>query len=110
MPLFEDYVGDEEEYAEVFDRAEIFMDLMAADAAVVNPDLYRGWRGGYGRYTWKYMRSRNQPEKALSAAFEASPQGWSPLLDGIFGGAAERAKAAFSDVISNAEAVRQNQW
>ena len=110
MPLFEDYVGDEEEYADVFDRAEIFMDLMAADAAAVNPDLYSGWRGGYGRYTWKYMRSRTPPEKALSAAFEASPDGWSPLLDGIFGGSADRARAAFADVISSAEAVRKNQW
>jgi hypothetical protein len=110
MPLFEDYVGDEEEYAELFDRAEVFMDLMASDAAAVNPDLYRGWRGGYGRYTWKYMRSRNPPEKVLSAAFEASPDGWSPLLDGAFGGSPDRARAAFADVISSAEAVRQNQW
>lgn len=110
MPIFEDYVGGEEEYAEVFDKAEIFMDLLASDAAAVNPDLYRGWRGGYGRYTWKYMRSRNPPEKALSAAFEAAPEGWSPLLDGVFGGSQGRARAAFADIASSAEAVRQNQW
>ncbi|WP_230007652.1 hypothetical protein, partial [Microbacterium sp. Bi128] len=110
MPLFEDYVGDENEYAEVFDRAEVFMDLIAADAAAVNADQYWGWRGGYGRYTWKYMRAKNPPEKALSAAFEASPDGWSPLLDGVFGGSTERTMAAFAEVISGAETVRQNQW
>ncbi len=66
--------------------------------------------GGYGRYTWKYVHSKNPPEKVLSAVFEASPEGWSPLLDGVFGGSAERASAAFAEVISSAETVRQNQW
>lgn len=110
MPLFEDYVGDDSEYAELFEMAEVFMDLMAADAAAVTPDLYRRWRGGYGRYTWKYVHSENPPEKELSAIFEASPEGWSPLLNGAFGGSAERARAAFAEVISTAETVRQNQW
>ncbi len=110
MPLFEDHVGDDSEYAELFEMAEVFMDLMAADAAAVNPDVYRAWRGGYGRYTWKYVHSKNPPEKALSAAFGASREGWSPLLDGVFGGSAERASAAFAEVISSAETVRQNQW
>lgn len=110
MPLFEDHVGDDSEYAELFEMAEVFMDLMAADAAAVNPGVYRGWRGGYGRYTWKYVHSKNPPEKTLSDVFEASAEGWSPLLDGVFGGSAERASAAFAEVISSAETVRQNQW
>lgn len=110
MPLFTDHVGDDSEYAELFEMAEIFMDLMAADAAAVNPSVYRAWRGGYGRYTWKYVHSKNPPEKALRALFEASPEGWSPLLGGVFGGSAERARAAFAEVISSAETVRQNQW
>jgi hypothetical protein len=110
MPLFEDHVGDDSEYDELFEMAEVFMDLPAADAAAVNPDLYRGWRGGYGRYTWKHARSKNAPEKALSAVFEASPEGWSPLLDGVFGGSPERARAAFAEVIASAETVRHNQW
>ena len=37
MPLFEDHVGDDSEYAELFEMAEVFMDLMAADAAAVTP-------------------------------------------------------------------------
>ncbi|BCW84025.1 hypothetical protein NicSoilE8_16980 [Arthrobacter sp. NicSoilE8] len=86
MPLFEDQVGDDAEYAELFETAEVFMDLIAADTAAVNP------------------------EKALNANFEASPEGWSPILDGVFGGRSERARAAFADVISTAEEVRQQQW
>jgi hypothetical protein len=89
--------------------AEIFMDLMAADAAAVNPDLYRGWLEDTGG-THGSTSAQGTRQKALSAAFEASPEGWSALLDGVFGGSPERAKAAFSDVISSAEAVRQNQW
>ncbi|WP_159701299.1 toll/interleukin-1 receptor domain-containing protein [Arthrobacter sp. 18067] len=109
-PLFSDYVGDEMDYAELFEKAEVFLDLITADVAAVHPELYRSFYGGYGRYTWNHVRSPLPPEKALSAAFESSQKGWSPLLDGLFDGSAQRAQLAFSEVMSHAETVRKEQW
>lgn len=109
-PLFKDHFGDETEYAEAFDTAEVFMDLIACDAAVQLKGKYWGGRGGYGRYTWRHSHSENPPEKALSEAFEATTDGWSPLLAGIFGGSADRARSAFAELISNAETIRSRQW
>ncbi|MEZ2391756.1 toll/interleukin-1 receptor domain-containing protein [bacterium RCC_150] len=109
-PLFDRHFGDEAEYAEAFDKAEVFMDLIATDAAAEHKDRYWGGRGGYGRYTWRHVHSDTPPEVAVSKAFEATLDGWTPLLGGLFGGSANRAKTALAEVVSGAQTVRGNQW
>lgn len=43
MPLFQDHVRDDNEYAELFELAEVYIDLMAADAAAAIPALHGSW-------------------------------------------------------------------
>jgi hypothetical protein len=109
-PVFENHFTDDAEYADAFDQAEVFMDLIAADAAEENKDKYWGAGGTYGRYTWRHRHSANPPEKMLNQAFESAGSGWTPLLGGLFGGSPERAKSAFSRLLPNAEHVRQRRF
>lgn len=109
-PVFENHFIDDNEYADAFEQAEVFMDLIAADAAEENKDKYWGAGGTYGRYTWRHRHGNNPPEKALYQAFESAGSGWTPLLGGLFGGSPERAESAFARLLPNAASVRQRRF
>lgn len=44
-------------------------------------------------------------EEALAAG-----TGWTPLMEGLFGGQVERVEVAFTNVEGSAEAFRRQQW
>ncbi|WP_375385962.1 toll/interleukin-1 receptor domain-containing protein [uncultured Microbacterium sp.] len=108
-PLFEaDFSGDED-YAEAFDRAEILMDAIGADARS-QIKAYYGRRPGYGRYTWRHRYVDEPPEQQMLNEAEAAGPGWTPVLSGLFGGSSERAVAALTTVCKDAAHLRSNRF
>ncbi len=107
-PLYRDLIGSDADYADVFDRAEILLDAIAADAKLSIEGIWGGY-GGYGRYTWRHKHSSNPPEAVMRGEAEAAGAGWTPLLNGLFGGSSERAIAALDAVSDYASHLRKNQ-
>jgi len=109
-PIFADYFPDERDYADAFDLAEIYLDLISEDAQEERAKNYWGPSGGYGRYTWRHKHSDNPPEVGLKAAMDSVGQGWSPLVAGLFDGSVQRASKAFDRVAEVAASIRKSQW
>lgn len=108
-PLFAAQFGSDEEYAQAFDRAEVLLDAISADASATIPNFYGG-RGGYGRYTWRHRHSDRNPESEMLAELETAGRGWTPLLGGLFGSDFDRAKNALEVVVTNAQYVRERRF
>jgi len=104
--LFRDEFDDDVEYDAAFDRAEIMLDAIAADAAL---ESGRGhWPGGnYGRYTWKDRYADVRPEGRLAVEAGAAGASWGPTAAGLFGGDAERAVRALEKVQTVATEYRK---
>lgn len=108
-PVFTDHFGSDEEYADAFDRAEVYLDLIAADAKLTIENFWGG-NGGYGRYTWRNRHTPLPIEHAMFAELTEAQDGWTPLMGGICGGDTSRATAAFDHVTDIAAHVRKQQW
>jgi hypothetical protein len=107
--LFRDEMGDDTDYADVFDRAEVILDAIASDMAK-QLGRWSSGRGGYGRYTWRYNHSDNPVESRMLTEAEEQGEAWAPVLDGLFGGSSDRAIAALKTVSSIAARIRSEQW
>lgn len=104
-PLYRENFGSDGDYADAFDRVEVFLDAISEDARSRTERFY-GPHGGYGRYTWRHRHSEQPPEKLLLAEVQQQGAGWTPLLGGLFGGDVERAVKALEAVSTMAEYVR----
>lgn len=107
--LFRDEFSDDREFSDAFDRAEVLLDALSVDAAEQSGKS-RGWRGGYGRYTWRNKDAHVPVETRMLNKLNEQAAGWAPVLDGLFGGSVDRAKAALELVSKNALQVRSGQW
>ena len=108
-PLNHQQFAGDSEYAEAFDRVEVFLDAISEDARAQSGEFY-GPHGGYGRYTWRHRHSSQGPETTMLQEARAQGQGWTPLLGGLFGGESERAIAALESVEELAGHVRSSRW
>ncbi|WP_167550870.1 toll/interleukin-1 receptor domain-containing protein [Cryobacterium arcticum] len=107
--LFRDELPDQRDYSDVFDRAEVLLDALVADAAAQH-DRATGWAGGYGRYTWRHRHVDMPVEAQMLADVISQGEAWRPILDGLFGGSVERATAALESVKTTAARVRSQHW
>ncbi|WP_022877621.1 toll/interleukin-1 receptor domain-containing protein [Microbacterium sp. B19] len=103
-PLFADQFVSDEDYADAYDRVEILLDAIAADAKQQSGS-YVSARGGYGRYTWRHEHAEIPPERRMLDEAQAAGAGWTPLLGGLFGGDTNRAVAALTVVVENARSL-----
>ena len=106
-PLFVDQFSSDDDYTQAFDRAEVLLDAIAADAAETTPNFYGG-REGYGRYTHRYRHMDNPIEKTVLAEATAAGAAWTPLLGGLFGASHDRAIAALQEVADTADRIRSS--
>ena len=94
-------VPDDEDYTETFDRSEVLLALMTADAEAHTegyiPSPY------YGAFTWRYRFIQQAPfEKRFIDEALSSGSAWPPLAAGLFGGNEARFRSAAETVLSGA--------
>jgi hypothetical protein len=95
-PVFSDQFPDDEEFTAMFDRTEAVLGVLAQDAVNVRIAARgSGWGQSrwFGRLTWRAWRYGNAFED-LQQELAAEGTMWGPLRGGLFGGDADRAKAA----------------
>lgn len=107
-PLLADYYPDQEGYDEAFDLAEIFLDAIAA--YVQKRDDLWATNVGYGRYTWRARHGVSSPDATLLEEAKGSADGWTPVLEGVFGGSSEAAVEALTKVHELAQYLRDRRW
>ena len=98
-PVFEDQLPDEDAYAVEFDHAEVTLGVLAQDAVNVRIAAAtdgRGWGRShwFGRSTWRAAQYHGNAVDDLQHEFATDGERWGPLRGELFGGDAERAKAA----------------
>jgi len=114
--VFADQFHDEDEYELTFDRAEIYLGLASADAAIQLADkIGKSSTYGYsarwfGRSTWRANQTHTDPVSEMQNEFEIAGANWTLLSAGIFGGKKERAERAFASYASDFTKIRQSRW
>jgi hypothetical protein len=95
-PYFSDLLPDIDEYSETFDRLEILLGVIAADARA---QLHE--KGLYaddpyvGAFSWRDRYSSLAVEEAMLSELESLRDNWPPIQAGLFGGSTDRAITAF---------------
>jgi hypothetical protein len=112
-PKFRGEVPNDDDYADLFDVAEVFLALLAIDANSQrsNDRVYLD-RPNFGRITWRdrYSRPEERLEARLLRELERDGSKWPPLEAGLFGGSRERATAALESFISEADEARTRRF
>lgn len=100
-------IDDDRSFTETFDRLEVVLALLAADASV-EARKHGGhvWGAWYGSYIWRSRDMPRGPEHEIRDEFQAHPSQWPPIRAGLFGGQVERAEAAFEEVVDGARDAR----
>jgi hypothetical protein len=106
LPPFSDKYASSDDFAEAFDRAEVLMDAVAIDQIKAPGARHFGYRGGFGRYTWRHRHNDSPPEVVLLNELTLAGSGWTPLLGGLFGADFERAKIALEELVELAPRFR----
>jgi hypothetical protein len=89
-------IRDDEEYDDCFDKLEIMLGLIAADAAIQANQSRVYLPGGWpGRYVWRDRYGRNAFEDTLTE-LNSQQETWAPLQAGLFAGSTQRAANAFT--------------
>ncbi len=98
---------DDDDYTETFDRSEVLLALMTADAEkhtdAYTPSPY------YGAFTWRYRRTHIQQtpfEQSFVDDALNSEGAWPLLSAGLFGGDMARFRSAAKTVLSGAKEAR----
>lgn len=98
-PLFEDQWPDDDSYGAEFDRAEVMLGVMSQDAVLMRLAASPGgtaWGRShwFGRSTWRAANCHGNPVEDLQYELTTEGLQWGPLRAKLFGGDADRAKAA----------------
>lgn len=114
-PMFLEQLSDDEMYDDEFDRAEIFLSLLAQDAANVradNPQVERVWvRSQWvGRTSWRAAHNRGNPLGEFASDIEGQGDRWKPLQAGLFGGQLHRAGEAVEKFMPDFNRMSQNRF
>ncbi|UFN45181.1 toll/interleukin-1 receptor domain-containing protein [Nocardioides okcheonensis] len=98
QPLFADQMPDDATWTTEFERAEVFVGILAEDTFLTRPlpESGRRWRMGYwfGRAANNMYRIDSSPITAWAYELERDGAMWAPVQAGLFGGDVERARAA----------------
>lgn len=110
---FASEVPDDDDYSDLFDRAEIFLALIAIDAKA-HKTAERAYFDGphFGRFTWRdpYSRPEERLEAGLLRQLQEQGDAWPPLRGGLFGRSVERAAAALEVLIREADEARSRRF
>lgn len=110
---FSDGIPDDDEFADLFDQAEILLGLLALDLAAqsTKPLTYID-PPNYGRFTWRgrYEQPASFPEARLRQQLDDQGESWQPLQAGLFGGSVERAREALQQFTAEATEARSRRW
>ena len=102
-------IPDDEDYTETFDKAEVLLALMVADAGADIVEYYFP-SPYYGAFTWRYRMIRQEPfEKRFVDEALSSVGTWPPLSAGLFRGHESRFRSAAKTVLSGAKEARGRQ-
>lgn len=114
-PIFKDQMSDSETYDDEFDRAEIFMSLLAQHAANVRADgteTGEVWVRSHwaGRVTWRAAHRRGNPLAEYESEINALGERWKPLQAGLFGGELYRAGEAVEKFAPSFKRMAQSRF
>ena len=114
-PFFQDQLADEETYDDEFDRAEIFLSLLAQDAANVRADSTESgqvWIRSHwvGRTSWRAAHRRGNPLAEFTSEVEGQGERWRPLQAGLFGGQLHRAGEAIEKFTPDFQRMAQSRF
>ena len=96
-------VPDDEDYTETFDKAEVLLALLTADAEAYTNGLIPS--PYYGAFTWRHHRTHIKQatfEQRFIDEALSSGSAWPPLAAGLFGGNEARFRSAAETVLSGA--------
>ena len=100
-------IPDDEDYTEIFDKAEVLLALMTADAGADTVEYYVP-SPYYGAFTWRYRMIQQKPfEKRFIDEASRSMSAWPILTSGLFGKDVTRFQSAAETVISGAKEARR---
>ena len=98
-------IPDDRDYTETFDKAEVLLALMTADA-VANTDKYIP-SPYYGAFTLRNRHIQDAPfEQSFIYDALSSGSAWQPLSAGLFGGDEARFRSAAATVLVGAKEAR----
>lgn len=95
--VLSEYLPENEDYAETFDRFEYLLGLVHADLG--RWKMENGWWGPVGRFAWRNRHSyqTGRMTHKIQAEIETNGADWPLLKAGLFGGSIEQAKTAKSE-------------
>jgi hypothetical protein len=108
---FDTMIPEDADYTEAFDRLEVLLSLLAIDAKRV-----AGARGIYldspslGAFTWRHRYIAQAIELVVHEEFLSAGAAWRPLQAGLMDGSAERAEAAFPELLTDAADARSRRF
>lgn len=112
-PKFTREVPDDDDYSDLFDRAEVLLGALAVDAEM-NKASDRTYVDGphFGRFTWRnrYVGEGDRIESRLLAELRSEETAWAPVAAGLFGGSVDRARAALESFVDQAAEARNRRW
>lgn len=110
---FRSMVPNEDDYSDLFDRTELFLDLIALDLADQLKDE-RTYVDGprFGRSTWRhrYVDSDSGPEHVILREAQAAGSDWEPLSAGLFGRSTDLAVATIERLAPQLAEARSRRW
>ncbi|MGJ9413835.1 toll/interleukin-1 receptor domain-containing protein [Aeromicrobium sp. CF4.19] len=113
-PQFVDQHADDQAWEAEFERAEVFVGILADDAYLTSPVAEGGRRHRsshwFGRAARDGLRMENGPVTAWAYELERDGSEWGPLKAGLFGGNLERAKAAVESYATTFNEVASRRW
>ncbi len=113
-PLFADQWPDDDSWGTQFNRAEVFLGLLAEDAFLRVPvaEGRRRYRRSHwiGRAADRMWGSDGGPVHDWAHEIERDGAAWAPLHAGLFGGEVDRATAAVSSYATAFDQVASQRW
>lgn len=114
QPVFtEMFTVDEEEYVDVFDRAEVFLGFLSENERMLAQES-----GHYGRESWvgafvhrqQYRQGYDSIDQAVVRELHAAGPNWPPLNAGLFQGRLANAQSAADSYLKLTEQARRRAW
>ncbi|MCF6376339.1 toll/interleukin-1 receptor domain-containing protein [Nocardioides KLBMP 9356] len=114
QPLFADQMPDDHTWTTEFERAEVFIGIVAEDRFLTRPVAESGqrWRMGYwfGRAASDMYRIDSSPITGWAYELERDGATWGPIQAGLFGGDMQRADAAIKSYTEQFNKRASERW
>lgn len=113
-PIFNDQWPDDESYSVEFDRAEVLLGVLGADASNARAEASAqpiwGRSHWFGRSPWRAAHHHGNPVHEMQLALGSEGSRWGPLHAGLFGGSVERATKALEQYQATFDDLQHQSW